>query len=93
VISIMKVLIVFKTLFFFSNVLGLFNDRLANWHRFGISMVSFLIGVISLVLTMVTKKPVFIKWAPCLLVLFHSIAGNYLIYYLYSDEGMREGKE
>jgi len=93
VICIMKGLLVYKSLFLLSNVVGLFTDRLANVPRFGISMVSCLVAAIPFVLTMATKKTVFIKWGPLFLVLFHSIADNYLIYYLFSEEGVREGKE
>jgi len=93
VMYIMRVLLVFKTLFFMSNVLGLFGDRLANVPRFCISMVSFLLLAVPYLLTLTTKKIVFMKWAPLLVVLFHSIADNYLVYWLFSEEGMSEGKE
>jgi len=93
VLYIMRVIIVFKTFFFLNNVYGLFTDRLVNNPRFGISAVSFLLAAVPYVLTLATKKTVFFKLAPLIHLAFHSIADNCLVYYLLSEEGMREGQE
>jgi len=82
-----------KTVFVVLHLLGFFFDRLLHLPRLYISVGSFLIAVVSYGVALKTDKIFFKKWAPFCLLLYHSIADNYLLYYLLSEEGIREGKE
>ena len=86
-------LAVVQAFFVLASVVGVFTDGLASLSRLVISVCSFLILIVPLVLTRVTEQKAFVRHVGLVWLTYHCIVNNALIWHVLSEKGQEVGRE
>jgi len=87
VMNKMPVLIGFQGVFLILAVMNLFTVDFVKVHTLSKAAGSSLILSAPYFLTKKTGKTIFMKWMPFVIILFQTIAVNYILFYALSEEG------
>jgi len=83
----MNWLTIIQACFVAASIVGVFTNGLVCLEKLGISVLSFLIIVVPLAITRVNNNKGFVRHASLVLLAFHCIANNALMWYVLSEKG------